>query len=170
MQKGSTDKYVIGNYSKINRCLGESARSLQFYDSTDIDPKTKRKLKFYLRDDFIEVQRYEEATRSSGYGSDLSLFYSVANSPLSPILTPDQTALARKRRIDSAIKGAARDIEVLIGSGQLEDGMAFISKVLETDSSPETMDLLSSHLKRAGKPDLLEQVILDKAASQSSNQ
>jgi RNA polymerase sigma factor (sigma-70 family) len=152
---GSKNDYdASADFAAINRYLKEDARTLQLYDQLAPDDTRRRSLGLTIYDLLAASGRYQDAVQVRPYGMMSTLFEStIQERPLPPNIS-DPTRLRQAQR-DYAVTSAAKNIEVLAGSGDLEHAKSLVERLLAYDGSEETKAVLQKSLVRAGHPELL---------------
>jgi len=132
-------------YSSINRALGDYQASLAILEDLPAGDRRRRSLAYSAYDYLVKNRRYGEALEGRPYSSINASF---------------ENYVARTTSADTAmntfmIESTATSIEVLAGSGDLDQARALVRKLLAHDSSEGTRALIQTHLQRAGQPTLL---------------
>lgn len=154
MLAGTNERGAAMEFAALNAALGETARNLAAYDRLPADDPRRLGLMVRVYDQLIAAKRYTEAAAGRPYDQMVTLFVaSTVEHPL-PANMPNAEATRRAMR-NAAIKSAAKNIEVLAGSGQLDNARAFAEKVLVYDNSVETKAIIQESAARAGHLDLL---------------
>ena len=154
-------KFPYSIVKTINRKFEEPERSLHLYDQlpTGDSDRRRRSLGIYLFDELLEAQRYDDIVVSTSYASMRHRFeHTIARR----ITSSQGTESVEERNGSlkaSAIRHAATHIEALVGSGQLEKAVELADRVLEYDSSIETVETLDKRLERVGRTDLLDALL-----------
>ncbi len=149
-----TDYDATATLSAINRTLKENARSIALLDQLPSGDPRRRTLAMSAFDDLREMKRYGDAVQGISYVQMQQRFdMNIVERPL-PAGVADPERLRKVQR-DYALSSAAKNVEVLAGSGDLEHAKALAARVLAFDGSPETRALLQKHVERAGQPELL---------------
>lgn len=138
----------------INRALKDEPRSLEFHDRLPVGDPRREAIGKLLFEPLTAAQRYQEAAQAKPYHSMSGHFEMVAGREPKGA-TPALTEQLKQNQRNYVIRSAAKDIEVLVGVGDLEHAADLAMRVLAFDSSPETTALLESHVARAGRPGLL---------------
>jgi hypothetical protein len=103
----------------------------------------------------VEAQRYGDAALGKSYEQIDRMFEKIKNESRLRENTPN-LEMIKKIQKDSFIKSAAKGVEVLAGSGDLEHAQTLAGRLLTYDNSAETKALLQKHVTRAGQSDLLK--------------
>lgn len=159
IRSGSEKGNAVATFASINRKLGDTERSFALYDDSELDEKEKRSLRIYLRNDFIEAQRYEDATKPGVLGLSLASFDRSMNRTISDRFDEEKAEEMREANKAKAVAMAAKNIEALVGAGELDDALALATHVLKTDASRETIAVLESHFERAGQEGILARLL-----------
>ncbi len=160
LRAGEQEGNEVGDFQSINRVFGEQDRSLALFDEVQ-DEGVRVSLRIYLQDELIEKQRYADAYRPGFAGSALHKFDHMINWEARPGLSKAKAIAFKERNRRLALKSIAQDIEVLAGAQQIEDAVELVTKVLETDRSPETIERLRTHLKRANADSILDTLLAE---------
>jgi RNA polymerase sigma factor (sigma-70 family) len=153
------DYDASADFSSINKYLKEDTRTLQLYDQLAPDDTRRRSLGSYSYALLTESGRYQDALQARPYSSMSSSFEQtiLQERPL-PANVPDPEQ-AHKDWRNAVARSAAKDIEVLAGSGDLEHAKSLAERVLAYDGSDQTKAVLQQSLTRAGHPDLLAEPV-----------
>jgi hypothetical protein len=142
---------VAEDFSYLNEVLKENERTLIAFDRLSPDDPRRKFLSTWLYGLFAGAQRYDDAAKAMPY--DLMLRQFDRDQEQTKQLETRASAINRPFRRDVAGRTAV-NVEVLIGSGQLEAARALGAKILEFENSTETMRLLQTAAKRAERPEL----------------
>ncbi len=148
-----TDYDATATLSAINRYLKENARSIALLDRLPVGDPRRSTLAMSAFEDLREMQRYNDAAQGITYAQMVQRFEMSIERPIPPGM-PDPERI-RKLQRDSALTTAAKNVEVLAGSGDFERAKTLAARVLAVDGSAETRALLEKHATRAGQPGLL---------------
>lgn len=147
------DAEAIAGFSNLNRVLNDSGRTLQFYDQLAPDSPGKQTAGLYIYDELASAGRYKEAVQARPYRQMLSFFEDIAEVPKSALTGPDAEKIRAMNRTHTTKLGAGF-VEVLAGSGQLEDARDLAEIITAYDSSPEAKSALNAAATKAGHPNL----------------
>ena len=152
---GGTDAAAAQEFASLNRVLGEERRTLALYDSFNKDdPRRRQLLMAGTYNLLLEARRYADALQAVPYERIVPSFEEMSRPPnVSNEKYPD---LALRSHRQNVVANAAKKVEVLAGTGNLQRAREFADRVLQFDGSTETRELLRRHVARAGHPQLFD--------------
>jgi hypothetical protein len=149
-----TDFEAVQAFSALNKYLQDDARTIAIFDQLPAEDRRRTNLARSAFDTLRELQRYTDAAEGTTFALMQQRFeMSTAERPLPAGIAQPERLRAVQRNY--AIGSAAKFVEVLAGSGQLQEARALAERVLAFDASAGTRELLQTHAARAGQPDLL---------------
>lgn len=151
------DSDAISELSSLARALKDERAMLALYDQIPSGDRRRQRIAIYAFDQFVEVQRYQDALPGRPFSVMSSSFEMLTQERPLPQNVRDPEGM-RKRQRDYAINSAATNIEALAGAGDVEHARVLAEKLLKYDGSPETRALVRKHIERAGRPELLNQL------------
>jgi hypothetical protein len=143
---------AIRDWAALNRALKEEARMLTVFDRLPIDSRIRTSIAPMLFDPLAEAMRYKEAAEIVPYFKMVSQFNSLIGESTKSA-GADVEGLAYLRT--QVITQAAKNIEVLAGSGNIVQAKEFIARVLSFDRSPDTAAIVRARVARAGHNELV---------------
>lgn len=155
LRSGSLDIEDFALFVTTNRLLGEEDRSIALFDSTDSSSVQNKILKQALIQELAEAQRYKDILTPQFVGMSLGSFDSGINRS-SPANASEQRTPKQEKRLRETIQRASINIEIIAGSGDIENATELAARVLQQDSSPETISMLTKRLDRVGRTDIIE--------------
>lgn len=148
----SGDYEAFSDFANINQKLGESSRTLELYDQIPPDDKRKPLMGSQVFDQLKDSRRYQDALQARPFTTMNRLF------DASVAVRSDNSAAAQERSrnaIPHHVGNAAGYVEVLAGSGNLDNARTLAQRILAYDNSPQTLATLVQAATRAGHPHLL---------------
>ena len=127
---------------------------MQLFDQLAPDDTRRRSLGSSIYDLLAGSGRYQDALQARPYGSMSSLFESRIQERELPANVPNSAQVGQVER-NFAVISTAKDIEVLVGAGDLAHAKTLAERLLAYDGSDETKAVLQKSLTRAGHPELL---------------
>lgn len=143
------DDEALKEYAAINRALKEEAETAALLVTIPAGDRRRQTLAAAAFDYLVEQQRYAEAAEGRRY----SVIKSVMESSMERAAAAAPSA-TRDVKLGT-IRFALPQIEMLAGSGALEQAREQVERLLAFDDRESTRDLLRHHLERAGQPGLL---------------
>lgn len=159
------DSGDFASYTTINRIWGEVDRSLSLYEAPELDEGIKGRLRTSLRNDFIEAQRYEDVYTETMAGTAMIKFDLMMSRSIPRVEGADRGPMEERNR-KYAIDQAAMDIETMVGAGDIESAVELAARVLKTDSSADTIEIIGERLDRVNRRDLLDIVVTELTSEQ----
>lgn len=159
---GGEDSRATIDLFAINRTLGRDAETMRLYDTIAADDPRKAMFGTAVYGKLANAQRYDEAALVRPYRSMFSMFERHVGSGLRAQKIPgtkEEKTVREKMHKKYVVSSTASDIEVLAGIDDIEHASELIARVLEFDSTPETIEVLRTHLTRVGKVDLISDFI-----------
>jgi RNA polymerase sigma factor (sigma-70 family) len=151
----STDDFnAAQDYTSLNRVLKVEAESLALFDTLPPDAPKRTTLASLLYEQLAAAQRYADAAAGQPYAQASSRFELFANR-IPNGKTPELTEKLKQAQRSMVIRQTATAIEVLAGAGDFAHAADLALRLLDYDSSPETIALLEKHAARAGHPNLI---------------
>ena len=141
--------------ASLNRVLNDDQNTLSLLDQLPQGDSRRKPLAYGVYDQLVEAQRYGDAALGKSYEQIDRMFEMIKNESRLRENTPN-LEMIKKIQKDSFIKSAAKGVEVLAGSGDLEHAQTLAGRLLTYDNSAETKALLQKHVTRAGQSDLLK--------------
>lgn len=144
-------------WTAINKAMGWAETTAEIYEELPHGDPRRKMLKTWLRDYLIEKQRYEEIHSIT---SPQQMFATLE------LLRGSETLEERRpngnpdRIRGQAIEIATQDIEILAGTGQLEEAVQLGAVFLAYYGSQETRNLLESRLERTGQSKLYRLIMV----------
>lgn len=151
---GMPDFLVATNFGAINRTLKETDRTLALLDQLPAGDRRRSTLAGTAFDELVDARRYEDALSGRPFAFMRSSLERAKDEPQSLASLPNAEAVRKSRR-EHAITSTAKHIEVLAGSGRLDDARTLANQLLAYDASATTRDVIENHAARAGHPNLL---------------
>lgn len=130
----------------LNDRLQEGHRTLSLYDALPVDSSLRQAFAAIAHKSFVEARRYSDAMVGKTFGSMLNELEMNARSNARP------TGRDRPYFREQVIEPIARNIEVLTGTGKLDEARTLTEKLLAFDSSDSTRAIIKQHVDRAGQP------------------
>jgi RNA polymerase sigma factor (sigma-70 family) len=152
LQASANDWDAASDFASLNHYLKDNARNLQLYDQLPVDDPRRRAFSYHVYDQLRTARRYADALEASPYKKMVSDLDDYLEGP--PASVPNAAVIRQKRKVE-AVKETAKDIEVLAGTGNLDNARTLITRILTFDDSAETRAILQTHLTRAGHPQLM---------------
>ena len=148
----SEDSGAAAEFAAINRSLGEPQRTLALFDRLPASDPRRRSLGPDVRDQLLKKARYADAARAYPYPMMQLQFSALTQleGNVGAELAPEMKAEVFKQGRSQAVQEAGKNIEILVGSGDLQHARNFARQVLALDDTPETRALLEHHAQRAG--------------------
>lgn len=137
---------AFGDFSTINRTLGEDDKTLQVFDQLPAGDTRRRTMSIYAYDVLLANRRYADVAVGRPYAMISSLFEANLGLPASLSATPGFR--------ENVAQSTARDIEVLAGIDDLEHARALIARLLNYSDAESTKLAIREHVERAGHPEL----------------
>ena len=137
----------VPEYAAILRALKEEPAMLSLLDELPAGDRRRSAVAIYGSAQLIEARRYAEVLE----GTPAASFFSKLEiqGRLAPMIRPDPNGGP-----SSLAKSAAKDVEVLAGSGDLANARELAKRFLAIDSSESARALLQERAERAGHPEL----------------
>lgn len=135
-------------YTSINHALKEEATNVALLDTLPSGDPRRRSLLSLSVDYLIEHQRYKDAAEGRSF-STIQAMWNTLNRRDLP-LGSDRQVLS-----DYRIKSSLMNLELLAGSGALDEARTYAGQMLVVDGSEKMRALMQERLVRAGQPDLL---------------
>jgi thioredoxin-related protein len=142
------------DWAALNWVLRDSTATMSFFDSLPAGDPRRRFLGAYVFDDLLEARRYAEAADVHPAEKIRAEFEEEAKNEWAPHPAEDAETLRMQR--EYAMGTAAAGLEVLAGSGKLDDARDLIRRMRAVEDSPWVRAILLKHLKRAGQERLLD--------------
>lgn len=155
MLSDASDRVAAMDFASLNGALKEPERTLLSFESFASGDPRREVLLVRVYDLLIEARRYDEAAKARPFAQMESMF------KMNLEQMARMAAAQRPAGMPDPMKGyltrtTAKNVEVLIGSGQIEAAQALAKRLLEkVDGSPETLKLLRAAAARAGRPGAL---------------
>lgn len=157
MAADPSDAGIARDYASLNRVLGETSRTLEYFDRLPPKHPTRGALgSTDLMEALVERRRYADALEAFSYERMVSLF-STLSRPMDVSKIPNPQRVQDERR-RSVVKSGARNVEILAGAGDVSRARDFARQVIAFDGSAEARATLQQHAARAGQPNLLVDV------------
>lgn len=138
------DRAAILEFARFNEVLGDSQASVALYDQLAPEHPGRQAIGLAAYEMFLESRRYADALTGKPYGNMLNELESgLRNRPVT-----DEASLAAYRQ--SVVRSTAKNIEVLIGAGHVDEAKELTGKLLAYDHSDATRATLQYHTARAG--------------------
>ncbi len=151
---GPADGREVSDFTALNRVLGETHLTLAVFDELPAGDRRRQNLANYASEVLLEQRRYKDVMAGKSYATMSSSFeLTIQERPLPPNVTNPEALRTANRNF--AVTSAAKNVEVLAGSGSLEHARALANRILAFDNSETTQALLLKHATRAGHPGLL---------------
>lgn len=152
-----SDYAVAQQFGSLNHALKDDQATLALYDQLPAGDRRRRTLAFSAYDKLVESRRYAVAIEGRPYSMLSSSFErGIEERPLPAAVTNQEAIRSGQRKV--AIDGAAKAIEALAGSGDLDRARTLAQRLLAYDASDATRALIQQHAERAGQPGLLAPV------------
>lgn len=152
MKMDPSDSGGPSEYAALNQALKESHRTLEVFDALEKDDPRRRWLGFRVVDLLISSKRYGEIGAIRPTSQMFSQFETSRQRAVGDAQIDPRRGAALK---SYAVRAAAKDVEVLAGTGDLARARELIAKVVALDDSESTRSILRTHLVRAGQEALL---------------
>jgi RNA polymerase sigma factor (sigma-70 family) len=152
LQASANDWDAASDFASLNHYLKDDARNLQLYDQLPADDPRRRAFSYHVYDQLRTARRYADALEANPYKEMGSNLEDYLEGP--PASVPNAAAIRQKRKVE-AVKQTAKDIEVLAGTGNLDDARTLLTRILDLNDSAEAKAILQTHLTRAGHPQLM---------------
>lgn len=146
------DSAAFLDFASINGALKEDALNLALFEKLPSGDARRRMLGLQVYETLAQTKRYAEALEAHSYRDMTSLFEALIEEQDLTSLPDDKIAQIRAHNRASGIKAAARDLEVLVGAGKLDQAQLFAAQVLAYDDTPATRQLIQDAAARAGRP------------------
>jgi len=137
------DKDAISEAALLNERLGQSAASVDLYDSLPPDHPGRQTLALIAGKALLEARRYRDVLAGESFGSMLTNFDRMA-AMIQRATGPGATGFR-----GNLVTETLADIEALTGAGQLPEARTLTDKLLAIDDSETTRAALKRHLERA---------------------
>lgn len=134
------DRDSAMEYGAMNRALNEHADSIALLDALPPGDRRRQVIAGFAFEYLVDAQRYQDAVRGKSMALMMSAFERQKES------STDR---------ESFVTDTARNIEVLVGAGELANARELATRLLKVDSSEATRALVQRHAERAGQPALL---------------
>ncbi len=131
------------DYGWISSALGDSGAALKLWNQFPAGDPRRRAIGGQVYVQLVDEKRYAEAVEAHPFESMIDSMEMTRRS----IELSGNTG-ARYVRI--MLDPRARDIEVLVGAGKLEEAWILRDRLLSIDGSESTKEMIKAHLKRAG--------------------
>lgn len=150
MADAPKERQPAADFALLNQTLDEVDRTLATFDR--LSPGDERRAHLanpQVMSRLVEGQRYAEVLEVYPYGRMSSM---LSTSMRMPNVTghPDPEGGLRRYR-EGVLQTSARNLEALLGAGDVKNAGVFAQQVLLFDDTPETRALLERHATRAGK-------------------
>lgn len=142
------------DFTSLSRVLKEEPEALALLDSLPPDGPHRKTLAPLVYEQLTAAQRYTEAAAAQPYALASMRFEMFANR-IPNGRTPELSEQLKQAQRQMVIRRTATDIEVFAGVGDFEHAADLALRLLDYDSSPETIALLEKHATRAGHPNLV---------------
>lgn len=133
----------------FNNRLGEDELTVQLFDTLPRNSSLRQGFALIANSAFVAAQRYEVALLGHTFGSMLNEL-DIRERHLNTL-----SGASYSNMVTDAVRATAQNIEVLAGSGHLQEARVLTQKLLDVDSSESTQTAIKEHLERAGQPSLL---------------
>ncbi len=145
------DMEPVKEMGAIARALRDDRAMVALFDAIPEGDARRKRVAIYAVDDLIAAKRYSDALLGKGYmvmssGFEMTSGFATRSGATEQMVT---------RMKSFAVASAAKNIEVLAGTGDLVHARELAGRVLALDGSEATRALLQKHLERAGQPGLL---------------
>lgn len=150
MADAPKERQPAADFALLNQTLDEVDKTLAAFDR--LSPGDERRAHLanpQVMSRLVEGQRYAEVLEVYPYGRMSSM---LSTSMRMPNVTghPDPEGGLRRYR-EGVLQTSARNLEALLGAGDVKNAGVFAQQVLLFDDTPETRALLERHATRAGK-------------------
>lgn len=135
-------------YTTLNHVLKEDAVNVALLDKLPAGDIRRRALSSASIEYLVEHQRYKDAAEGRSFSSIQSMWETANRQSL-----PNEAS--RQAFTDYRTKSSLFNLELLAGSGALEDARTYAGQMLAVDGSERMRALIQDRLVRAGQPDLL---------------
>jgi hypothetical protein len=142
------------DFAALNRAMGDQVHGLEVFDQLPSGDMRRKVMVSTVYDQLLAARRYTDIAEGRPYAQMASMFDAMAADRPVPANIPNPEQVRQTMRANVVTQGA-KNIEVLAGSGQMENARALAEKVLAYDSSAETRAAIQEHATRAGHPELL---------------
>ncbi len=157
VEASATDRAALSEFATINKALKDEPANVAFLDQLPPGDRRRRTLASSSYDYLVANRRYSEAAEGRPYAMISSMFErNLEERPL-PAGVPNPAEVRRESR-NFTIANTAQDIEMLAGSGDLDNARSLAARLLAFDDSESTRALIQRHASRAGHPKLLPQL------------
>ena len=147
------DSAAFHDFSSLNHALQEDAQNLALFEKLPPGDERRGQLGLQVYETLAQSKRYAEALEAHSYRSMRSLFDTLTAEREFPSTDEARAARIRQMSRASALSTAAKNFEVLVGAGQLDQAREFAAKVLAYDTADATRQSLREAAARAGRPD-----------------
>lgn len=142
------------DFAALNGALGDKKATLAYFDSLHAGDPRRVPLGLDVFEQLLNARRYSDAAGAKPAAKIRSDFELEAGQFWGPRSNPDP----EYRRMDReyAMESASQGLEALAGAGRLDDARSLIRRMRAVEDAPWVRAILRKHLKRAGRPGLLE--------------
>lgn len=143
LAQNTNSKELIAEIGILNERMGDTGGNVALYDSLPPGHPGRQSLALVAHKAFVESQRYSEAL----IGKPIAVMMSELEMGMSSSVGADGSSSASHREF--VIKGALSNIEVLTGTGNLNEAHSLTEKLLRFDRSEATRRALEQRVARA---------------------
>jgi RNA polymerase sigma factor (sigma-70 family) len=147
-----TDIKAVQDFSSLNIALNDDSQTMDLFKQLDPSDPRRAAVGLGVYDQLVTGQDYTDAAQVVSY-QKMTMMIDAMTQP--PPATATMPAQAQEIMRTTTVSTASKFVEVLAGSGDVDDARALADKILAYDNSDETKAILQSHANRAGHPDLL---------------
>ena len=137
---------AASDYASLNHALGEDDKTLALFTSLPKDDKRRQRLGVNIFDTLVAQHRYEDALSANPFNRMSRIVGSFSQLPD----TTNEIAKAQRDAFLSRMVG--QDVEVLIGSGHLDQAAKLAQQLSGAVGVDTAKGPLQAAAERAGKP------------------
>ncbi|MGA2052199.1 MAG: sigma-70 family RNA polymerase sigma factor [Opitutales bacterium] len=148
----TNDVGAVQDFSSLNTALNDDSATMDLFNQMGPTDPRRAAVGLGVYNQLVANQDYSDAAQVISY-QKMNTMIDAMTAP-----SPDGANLpAQARQImqTTVVTTAANYVEVLAGTGDVQDARALADKVLNYDNSDDARAILQSHAARAGQPDLL---------------
>ncbi len=147
-EAGDASRDVVAEVGLLNERLGEGHATITLYDRLPLGDPGRQSLALIARRAFVDAKRYADALVGTPFGS------MVRELEMGTRSAPELTGMGLTHHREFVVQGTLSHIEVLTGSGKLEEAAELTRKLLAFDGSDATRAALQRHVERARPPNV----------------
>jgi hypothetical protein len=137
----------VSDYAGVLRALREESAIVELFDEIPKGDRRRVALAIYGSDQLVALKRYDVAMEATDPVRMMGNFEMQSKTLERVPLPPGEP--------NPAVRTALKNIEILLGIGDLVHARELAQKVLAFDSSSETRALVQQRAERAGQPNFL---------------